>query len=310
MADPSSKIVIFAALVGNGLIAVTKFAAAAYTGSSAMFSEAIHSVVDTGNQILLLYGIRRSNRPPDAMHPFGYGMELYFWAFLVAILVFAAGAGFSFLEGINKVRAPNAIENPEINYIVLGLAAIFESVAWWFAFREFRTRKGDLSFIAAVRRSKDPTVFTVLFEDTAALLGLGVAALGIFLGQQLQIPEMDGIASIVIAVILATTATLLAYECKGLLVGESADPDIVSRIDRILDADRRIKRVNEVLTMHLGPKDILLNVSIDFVDGISANEVEETISVMERRLKHEYPEINRVFIEAQSWTAHRRSQRR
>lgn len=309
MANASSKKVIYAALIGNGLIAVTKFAAASVTGSSAMLSEAIHSVVDTGNQMLLLYGIKRSQRPPDAQHPFGYGMELYFWAFLVAIIVFAAGAGFSFMEGMSKVIAPHPVANPEINYAVLGLAAIFESVAWWFAFKEFKRRKGDLGYFEAVRRSKDPTVFTVLFEDSAAMLGLIVAAGGIALGDWLEIPEMDGVASIIIAIILATTAVLLAYECKGLLVGESADPGTVDRISRNLGSDRRVKQVNEVLTMHLGPTDVLLNVSLDFIDALDANELESAISDMERRLKHEFPEINRVFIEAQSWRGHRRSMR-
>lgn len=307
MASHSSKKVIYAALIGNGLISVTKFAAASFTGSSAMFSEAIHSVVDTGNQVLLLHGIRRSQRPPDDKHPFGYGMELYFWSFLVAILIFAAGAGFSFMEGISKIRVPHPVQNPEINYAVLGLAGIFEACAWWVAFKAFKQQKGALGYVEAIRKSKDPTVFTVLFEDTAAMLGLMVAALGIALGDWLGIPEMDGIASVVIGIILAITAVLLAYECKGLLVGESADPQTVNRIKRMLEADRKVKRINEVLTMHMGPVDVLLNVSIDFVDGIDANDVEALISDMERRVKSEFPEVNRVFIEAQSWTAHRRS---
>jgi cation diffusion facilitator family transporter len=169
MADPSSKKVIYAALIGNGLITVTKFSAASVTDSSAMLSEAIHSMVDTGNQVLLLYGIKRSQKPDDAQHPFGYGMELYFWSFLLAILVFAAGAGFSFMEGVSKVITPHPIANPEINYAVLGLAGIFEAVAWWLAFKEFKKRKGDLGYFEAVRRSKDPTVFKVLFENSAAM---------------------------------------------------------------------------------------------------------------------------------------------
>jgi len=309
MADPSSKKVIYAALIGNGLIAVTKFSAASVTGSSAMLSEAIHSVVDTGNQMLLLYGIKRSQKPADAKHPFGYGMELYFWSFLVAILIFGAGAGFSFMEGISKVITPHPVANPEINYAVLGLAGLFEAVAWWLAFKEFKKRKGDLGYFEAVRRSKDPTVFTVLFEDSAAMLGLIVAAAGIALGDWLDIPEMDGIASIVIGVILALTAILLAYECKGLLVGESATPATVNRIERLLEAERRVKRVNEVLTMHLGPADVLLNISVDFIDNMDANDVEDVISGMEKRIKSEFPEINRVFIEAQSWLGHRRAMR-
>ncbi len=298
-----------AALIGNGLIAMTKFSAASVTGSSAMLSEAIHSVVDTGNQMLLLYGIKRSQKPADAKHPFGYGMELYFWSFLVAILIFGAGAGFSFMEGISKVITPHPVANPEINYAVLGLAGLLEAVAWWLAFKEFKKRKGDLGYFKAVRRSKDPTVFTVLFEDSAAMLGLIVAAAGIALGDWLDIPEMDGIASIVIGAILAVTAILLAYECKGLLVEESADPAKVNRIKRLLDSERRVKRVNEVLTMHLGPTDVLLNISVDFIKNMDANDVEDVIGGMEKRIKSEFPEINRVFIEAQSWLGHRQSMR-
>ena len=203
MAASSSKTVIYAALIGNGLIAITKFIAAGITGSAAMLSEAVHSVVDTGNQGLLLYGIRRSNRPPDDAHPFGYGMELYFWAFVVAILIFAGGAGISAYHGIEKILHPEPLENAYINYIVLALAMVFEAVAWWIAFKAFRATKGELGYFEAVRRSKDPTLFTVLFEDSAAMLGLVVAFIGIALGQALDMPVLDGVASVLIGVILA-----------------------------------------------------------------------------------------------------------
>ena len=277
------------------------------TGSSAMLSEAIHSVVDTGNQMLLLYGIKRSQKPAEAKHPFGYGMELYFWSFLVAILIFGAGAGFSLMEGISEVITPHPVANPGINYAVLGLAALFEAVAWWLAFKEFKKRKGDLRYFEAVRRSKDPIVFTVLFKDSTAMLGLIVAAAGIALGNWLNIPEMDGIASIVIGAILAVTAIQLAYECMGLLVGESAAPAKVNPIKRLLNSERRVKRVNDVLTMHLGPSDVLLNISVDFINNMDANDAEDVISGMEKRIKSEFSKINRVFIEAQSWFGHRRS---
>ena len=306
---PFFKKVIYAALIGNGLIAVTKFSAASMTGSSAKLSEAIHSVVDTGNQMLLLYGIKRSQKPAEAKHPFGYGMELYFSSFLVAILIFGAGAGFSLMEGISEVITPHPVANPGINYAVLGLAALFEAVAWWLAFKEFKKRKGDLGYFEAVRRSKDPIVFTVLFEDSTAMLGLIVAAAGIALGDWLNIPEMDGIASIVIGAILAVTAIQLAYECMGLLVGESAAPAKVNLIKRLLNSERRVKRVNDVLTMHLGPTDVLLNISVDFINNMGANDAEDVISGMEKRIKSEFSKINRVFIEAQSWFGHRRSMR-
>lgn len=308
MARHSSKKVIYAALVGNSLIAVTKFTAAAMTGSSAMFSEAIHSVVDTGNQLLLLLGIRRARQPADVHHPFGYGMELYFWAFVVAILVFAVGAGVSIYEGLAKLRHPEPVTNVYVNYVVLALAMVFEAGAWWIAFRTFTAVKGPLGFIAAVRRSKDPTVFTVLFEDSAAVLGLVAAFVGIALGEALGIPELDGVASMVIGAILAATAMLLAYEIKGLLIGEGARPEVVRGIRRIVSEQPGIARVNELLTMHLGPWDVLLNLSLDFEDQLSASQVEDAVSRMERRIKSIYPEVSRVFIEAQSAAAQRRSE--
>lgn len=307
MAGPSSKKVIFAALAGNTLIAVMKFAAAAFTGSSAMLSEGIHSLVDTGNQYLLLYGLRQSKKPADAAHPFGYGMELYFWTFVVAILIFAGGAGISIYEGIVRIRAPHPIENAVVNYIVLSAAMAFEAGAWWVAFREFRKTQGRLGFLTAVRRSKDPTVFTVLFEDSAAMLGLTAAFLGIGLGEALDMPVLDGVASVAIGAILGTTAVLLAYESKGLLIGESASGEVVSGVRRLLAAEPGIARINEVLTMHLGPRDVLLNISVDFRDGLSSEEVERAISSVEGEIKSAFPEITRVFIEVQSWRGHLQS---
>ena len=273
-----SKKVIYAALVGNLLIAISKGAAAANTGSSAMFSEAIHSLVDTGNQGLLLMGIARSKRPADTTHPFGYGMELYFWTFVVAILIFAVGSGISIYEGVDKLLYPHPVTNIYINYIVLGLAMIFEGVAWTIAYKEFRRQNPTLPLIKAVMSSKDPTVFTVLFEDTAAMLGLIVAIIGLALGQALDYPEMDGIASILIGCILAVTAVLLAVESKGLLIGEGARSADVKAIHKIIDDHKEVLRINELLTMHFGPADILVNVSVDFIDGISAEQVEATIT--------------------------------
>jgi cation diffusion facilitator family transporter len=305
MAAHSSKKVIYAALVGNGAIAATKFGAAAFTGSSAMFSEAVHSVVDTGNQILLLYGIRRSGREPDDQHPFGYGMELYFWAFVVAILIFAGGAGISFYEGLHKIQTPEPLTSAYVNYIVLGLAILFEAGAWWVAFRAFRATKGRRSYFAAVRQSKDPAVFTVLFEDTAAMLGLVVALVGIWLGELLGMPVLDGVASIGIGLILAATAIFLAYECKGLLIGESVSPEVRRGIEAIIKEQPGIERINEHRSMHLGPEDVLLNLSLDFASGLSADQLEAAIAAIERQIKSRYPQVKRVFIEAQSWTAHR-----
>jgi cation diffusion facilitator family transporter len=299
-----SRKVIYAALAGNGLIAVTKFIAATITGSSAMFSEAIHSVVDTGNQGLMLYGMKRANKPADARHPFGYSMELYFWTFVVAILIFSLGAGLSIYEGVSKLQHPEQIQKPFVNYIVLGFAILFEGAAWWVAFQEFRKTKGTLGYFKAVQRSKDPTVFTVLFEDSAAMLGLIAALIGISLAQITGNPVFDATASIAIGIILGCTAVLLAYESKGLLIGEAARPKVIGSIRKTVNSHEGIISINELLTMHFGPRDILLCLSVDFVDGISASEVEATISGMEADIKSAHPEVTRVFIEAQSWRGH------
>jgi len=304
MSVESSTKVVIAALVGNAAIAVSKFAAAAYTGSSAMLSEAIHSLVDTGNQALILYGIKRSQKPADENHPFGYGMELYFWSFVVAILIFAVGAGVSLYEGVEKIREPHAVSSPYVNYAVLGVAMIFEAVAWTIAFREFRLRKGHLGFLAAIHESKDPVVFTVLMEDTAAMLGLIVAFAGIALGQALNMPVLDGVASVVIGIILALVAAILSVECKGLLIGESARSSTVQGIRTLAQSRDGIDAVNELLTMHLGPKDVLVTLSLDFSPDLSSNDVEALISEMESDLKVSYPEVTRVFIEAQSLRGH------
>jgi cation diffusion facilitator family transporter len=302
-----SKWVVVAALVGNALIAITKIIATAMTGSSAMLSEAVHSIVDTCNQALLLWGMKRSSRPADEQHPFGYGMELYFWTFVVAILIFAIGAGVSLYEGFNKLSNPHEIRNIHINYIVLALAMVFEGVAWTVAFREFRKRKGKMGYFKAIQVSKDPTVFTVLFEDSAAMLGLLVAFIGLVLSQVLHEPMYDALASIVIGVILSGTAMLLSYECKGLLIGEAASQEVVSGIRNILNKESEILSINEILTMHMGPEDVLLNISLDFHDNISAGEVERTITQLEIEIKQKYPEIARIFIEAQNRIAHLRN---
>lgn len=307
MAAGGSKRTIYAALAGNSLIAITKFGASAYTGSSAMLSEAVHSLVDTGNQWLLLYGLKRSRRPADRQHPFGYGMEEYFWAFVVAILIFGLGAGISFYEGLKRVMEPHELSDPFVNYIVLSLAILFEGGSWFVAFREFRKGTGKRGWMAEIRHSKDPTKFTVLFEDSAAMLGLVVALIGIALAQYLHMPILDGAAAIIIGVILAATAALLAYECKGLLIGESASPATISTIRKAVSAQAGVDAVNEVLTMHLGPEDILVNLSLDFTDSLTAEQVETAISSLEQTIKAKLPQVKRIFIEAQSAESHNRA---
>jgi len=293
----ASKRVIWAALVGNALIAVTKFTAALATGSSAMLSEGIHSVVDTGNQILLLYGLKRSQAPPDDHFPFGHGKEVYFWSFVVAILIFAVGAGISMYEGIVHIRHPSEFGNPNLNYVVLGLAFLFEGAAWFFAFREFSRAKGKWGYIEAVQRGKNPSLFVVLFEDSAAMLGLGVAFLGVYLTATTGNPVYDGLASIVIGLILGGTAIWLAHETKGLLIGESANREVVHGIRIIAGSYPQVERVNEVLTLHMGPDYILANISLDFIDTVPAGEVEEILGHIRGAIKEEYPLVKRVFAE-------------
>lgn len=296
----STKKVIYAALVGNSLIAVTKLIAASITGSSAMLSEGIHSIVDTGNQVLLLYGLARSKKPADEFFPFGYGKEIYFWSFVVAILIFAVGAGISIYEGIHQISDPQVISSPHINYIVLGLAMIFEGAAWYFALTEFRKIKGNWGYIEAVQRGKDPSMFVVLFEDSAAMLGLVLAFMGVLLSQLTGILIFDGLASILIGLILAGTAAWLAYETKGLLIGERANMDVITGIKKIASAHSAVNHVNEVLTMHMGPDFILLNISLDFQDAAVAPEIEVAISEIDAEIKQTYPTVKRIFIEAES----------
>ncbi len=296
----SSKKVIYAALIGNTLIAITKFVAATITGSSAMLSEGIHSLVDTGNQILLLYGMKRASRPADKLFPFGHGKEIYFWSFVVAIMIFAVGAGVSLYQGIHHIQHPEVIRNPMVNYIVLGLAMIFEGAAWYFALTEFTKAKGKWGYIEAVQRGKDPTIFVVLFEDSAAMLGLLVAFLGVWLSDTTGILYFDGIASVIIGFILGGTAIWLAYETKSLLIGEAANTRIVEGIRGLVQGSEGVERLNEVLTMHMGPDFILVNLSVDFHDAIVAGDLESLIAGLDSAIKQQFPAVKRVFIEAEA----------
>ncbi|RWM97778.1 MAG: cation transporter [Mesorhizobium sp.] len=295
-----SKRVIYAALAGNIAIALTKFAAAFFTGSSAMLSEGVHSLVDTGNGALLLYGMRRAARPPDRTHPLGHGRELYFWSFIVALLVFSLGAGVSFYEGVIHIMAPEPVVNAKVNYIVLGLSFLFEGSSWLVALKEFRQQKGKQGWFQAVRRSKDPSVYTVLFEDSAALLGLVVAFAGILTSELLAIPELDGAGSIGIAVILGATAIFLARESKGLLLGEPASPEVERKVLVIADHDPAVQRANGILSVHIGPQEIVAGLSIEFEDHLTAPEIEACVERLEARLKSDMPEITRLFVKPQA----------
>lgn len=291
-----SNFVIFAALAANLGIAVAKFIAAAISGSSSMLTEGFHSVVDSLNQVLLLYGQHRGRRPPDEAHPFGYGRELYFWSFVVAILIFAVGAGVSVYEGWAHIREAEPLRNPVINYIVLGIAFAMEGSSWFVAMREFAAANRKGGWWSAIRKSKDPAGFIILFEDSAALAGLVIAAIGVWASHYWQDPRIDGVASIAIGLLLALVAALLAREAKGLLIGEGADPETVAKVRAIVDARPEITSVNHVRTIHTAPESIFVAISADFRDALTMGEAEGLIEEIETELKTAMPMLSSIYI--------------
>lgn len=291
-----ANIVLYGALFANLGIAVAKFVASGVSGSSSMLTEGIHSLVDSGNQVLLLYGQGKAKRAPDALHPFGYGRELYFWAFVVAILIFAVGAGVSIYEGWIHFREPEPLGDPLINYIVLGVAIVLEGGSWAIAVREFNAKRHGVSWWPAVRRSKDPAGFIVLFEDSAALLGLFIAGAGVWASHALGDPRIDGLASMAIGGVLALVAVLLAREAKGLLIGEAADPALVCGVWEAIEATSGVTAVNHVRTIHTAPDSVFVAVSADFVDRLPVGEVENLIEQLEAELKQAYPELSSIYI--------------
>jgi cation diffusion facilitator family transporter len=295
----SSKKAIYAALIGNSMIAVTKFAAAFHTGSSAMMSEGIHSLVDTGNQVLLLYGIKRSKLPASSGFPFGHGKEIYFWSFVVAMLIFALGGTVSIYKGWQHLSHPTTIDNILVNYAVLGFALIFEGAALWVAFKEFNISRGSRSIVRAITGGKDPTLFVVVFEDSAALLGLLIAVFGLLMYQLTGNSIYDALASIGIGVVLIITAIILALESKSLLIGESADPEVVAAIKNILTTDDNLLFVNEIASLHMGPDFIVVTVSVDFKDALQSGQLESHVTRLTKQIKATDPRIRRVFIEAE-----------
>lgn len=291
-----ANIVLYGALFANLGIAAAKFVAAAISGSSSMLSEGVHSLVDSGNQLLLLYGQARAKQAPDDQHPFGYGRELYFWAFVVAILIFAVGAGISIYEGWTHIAAPEPLRDPTINYIVLGIAFLLEGASWTIAVRQFDAGRNGLGWWQAIRRSKDPAGFIVLFEDSAALAGLVIAATGVWLSHATGDARIDGVASILIGLILAAVAALLARESKELLIGEAADPARIAMIWRIVERRREISAVNHVRTIHTAPDAIFVAVSADFEDALTMGDGERLIEEIEAELKAASPDISSIYI--------------
>jgi len=295
-----SKLAIYGAIGANVAIATTKFTVAGITGSSAMLSEGVHSAVDTFNGVLLLVGIRLSQRPATPEHPFGHGKELYFWSLIVAVLIFGLGGGVSFFEGMQHMRHPEPMRDPTWNYLVLAAAAVFEGISFTIALRQFLKQAGNTPFWEAVHRSKDPTTYTVLAEDAAALAGLAIAALGIFLSHRLNMPVLDGAASVLIGLLLAGVATLLTWESRGLLIGEGIRPETAQAIRELALAQPSVRDVGRVLSMYLGPDDVLVTMDLDFDAGTDAADAGAAIGNVERLVRERFPMIRRLFIESGS----------
>lgn len=301
---------IYTAAGANLAIALAKFAGAFFTGSSAMLAEGVHSVVDTTNQILLLVGLKRATKPANARHPFGYGREVYFYAFIVALLIFLGGGIFAIYEGIHKIRHPEPAADASlfgytvpgfwVNVAILGFSVAAEGYSCFVAIRAFWAEKGDRSPLSAIRRSKDPALFTILAEDVAALIGLVIALSGVVLAHVLDRPALDGWSSLGIGLVLVGMAIFLMVETHGLLIGEAADPEVVAVIQQVVGAETGVRHVNEILTQHMGPSDILVNVSLDMADDLSAGDVETAVTRLDRELKRRVPAVKRVFIEAQA----------
>ena len=298
--NSESTIAIYAAIAGNLAIAITKFVAAAVTGSSAMLSEAIHSVVDTGNGWLILLGVRKSRKPPDSDHPFGHGHELYFWTLIVGVLIFAVGGGMSVYEGIMHILHPTSPERPAWSYAVLGIATMFEGTTWLFGWKAFKTERGRKGVLQTIHETKDPSSFTVLLEDSAALLGLVFAFLGIFLGTQLGLPQLDGVASVLIGLLLCGVAVLMVYESKGLLIGEGLDHESLKSIRELVEGDEAVEWVGHLHTMYLGAHEVLLTIELRFRNHISALEVRQGVRRLQKNIQSQHPDVRRIFFSSES----------
>ncbi|TGD98228.1 cation diffusion facilitator family transporter [Methylobacterium nonmethylotrophicum] len=297
MAPSGSKLVVYAALAGNLAIAVTKLAAALYTGSGAMFTEAVHSFVDTGNQGLLLYGMRRAARPADDSHNFGHGLELYFWSFVVALLIFTLGGAYAVYEGVEKLKHPEPMEAPWINVGVIALSAVFEGLSFRTARREMRARFAQVSLWTAVTRSKDPSTFAIILEDGAALIGLGLALAGVVASGFLGWPQADGVASVAIGLLLVATAGILFRETRSLLTGESASPRLIEQARSILAADQRVVRIERMRSLQLGPGTVLLAVTLDLAPDLTGDELRRATADLRTAIRHGLPGVAHLYVQ-------------
>jgi cation diffusion facilitator family transporter len=303
MVEHTSRTAVIAALVGNLLIAVTKGIAAAISGSSAMLSESVHSVVDSGNEVLLLYGQHRASKPPDKTHPLGYGREIYFWSFVVALLIFALGAGVSMYEGIKHIQHPEPMSNPLVNFAVYGASAVFEGISWWFGWKAFQRIRGGRGIMAAVHATKDPTSFMVLFEDSAALIGIAIATAATFLSVELRTPWIDGAGSVLIGLVLAAVAVLLARESKALLIGEGASRELSASMREIVLKEPEVLGVESILTTQLSPDQVIATLAVEFDDSLTVPKLEQLIGRLERELRKRHQDLYRVFVRPTPCTA-------
>lgn len=294
-----SKTSIYGALISNAAIAITKFVVAFFSGSSAMLSEGIHSAVDTSNELMLLLGIKRSKQQPDKQHPFGYGQELYFWSLIVSILVFGLGGGLSIYEGVNHILHPHPMENALWNYIVLGSAFIFESISFYIAIRDFlKQPRHTGKFLKRLRSSKDPGFFIVIYEDAADLAGLIIAFTGVVLSAYFNSPLIDGIASVLIGVVLLLIALIMISESHDLLIGESADLKLVEQAEELIRRDDDVYEVQTPLTMQLSPNEVLLALNLEFRKDLSGSQIVDSINRLQEMIRDKFPQIKQIYLEA------------
>ncbi|MDQ6904549.1 MAG: cation diffusion facilitator family transporter [Bacteroidota bacterium] len=296
--EVKSKIGIYAAMAANIAIAIVKFIAASITGSSAMLSEGIHSAVDSSNELLLLWGIHTSKKPADEMHPFGYGQELYFYTLIVSVLIFGLGGGMSVYEGVMHITHPVVSQDNTWNYIVLAFSAVFEGISLWIPLKGFFKEHGSANFWHKLRSSKDPSFFVIIFENGAALIGLFIAFCGVFFSSYFNMPILDGVASILIGLVLAFVAIILIIESRNLLIGESATKEKIDKIYEIVDADPDVLKLNRPLTMQMGPNEFLLALDVKFENKLNSGDVTKAVKRLEENIRKELPDVKKIFIEA------------
>ena len=296
----ASKNSIYSALAANLLIAITKFVAGALSSSAAMISEGIHSLVDTVNQLLLLFGIHQSKKPADAARPFGYGKELYFWSFIVSILIFGLGGGLSIYQGITHIIHPDELRDPTWNYVVLGFSVIFEGISLGIAWKEFNAVRGTDSWWSAVIKSKNPANFLVLFEDGGAVLGLSIVAICLFIGHEFNLPWMDGFASLLVGLLLVSISMILARESRSLLMGEGIAPETQQKIIKLAERDESVLQARHILSTYQSPEEVVLMLIIAFKPDLDTSNINDAIVRIRTSIKKAYPLVSFIIIQPEA----------